>query len=256
MQRYTNGYKQLAQQGVDAVLTPEAALPFMFLRSEAIRQQTPFWQALNQTQVPVWLGSFVDHGNGKTTQSLVSLQPNGQVLSRYDKIKLVPLGEYIPLQETLGKLIQRMSPIKGSLVPGSEGQLFQTPWGVAIAGICFDSAFSHLFRNQAAAGGEFILTASNNNPYNARMMMQHHAQDVMRAIETDRWAARATNTGYSAIVDPHGITRWISGVDTLEVHADVIYRRQTQTLYVRWDDWLMPVLAIISLGGLWSLRRR
>jgi apolipoprotein N-acyltransferase len=84
------------------------------------------------------------------------------------------------------------------------------------------------------------------------MPAQHHAQDIMRAIETDRWAVRATNTGYSAFVNPHGKTVWISGHNTYEVHTETIYRRQTQTLYVRWGDWLTPLLLV--LGGLaWCL---
>lgn len=74
------------------------------------------------------------------------------------------------------------------------------------------------------------------------MPAQHHAQDIMRAIETDRWAVRATNTGYSAFVNPHGDTVWMSGHNTYEVHAETIYRRQTQTLYVHWGDWLTPFL--------------
>jgi apolipoprotein N-acyltransferase len=76
----------------------------------------------------------------------------------------------------------------------------------------------------------------------------------MRAIETDRWAARATNTGLSAFVDPHGKTLWISGHNTYETHAETIYRRQTQTLYTRWGDWLTPLLVILSILVLISCR--
>ncbi|MFO5526542.1 MAG: apolipoprotein N-acyltransferase, partial [Cuspidothrix sp.] len=77
----------------------------------------------------------------------------------------------------------------------------------------------------------------------------HHAQDIMRAIETDRWAVRATNTGYSAFVDPHGQTIWKSEYNTYQTHAETIYPRQTQTLYVRWGDWLMPLLLILGFLG-------
>jgi apolipoprotein N-acyltransferase len=83
------------------------------------------------------------------------------------------------------------------------------------------------------------------------MPAQHHAQDVMRAIEGDRWAVRATNTGYSGIVDPHGRTKWISRLKTYELHTATIYRRQTQTLYVRWGDWLTPLLFILSALAWW-----
>ena len=85
------------------------------------------------------------------------------------------------------------------------------------------------------------------------MPEQHHSQDIMRAIETDRWAVRVTNTGYSAFVNPRGRTLWKSGYNTYEVHAETIHRRQTQTLYVRWGDWLLPLLLVFSvLVWLWS----
>ena len=122
--------------------------------------------------------------------------------------------------------------------------MFDTPFGRAIVVICYGSAFPEQFRYQAAQGGQFILSPSNDAHYSAAMPAQHHAQDVMRAIEIDRWGVRATNTGYSAIVDPHGRTVWISGHNTYELHADTIYRRQTKTLYVRWGDWLTPVLLV------------
>ena len=82
-------------------------------------------------------------------------------------------------------------------------------------------------------------------------MAQHQAQDLMRAIETDRWAARATNTGYSGFLNPHGEVVWRSQPRIYEIQAGTIYRRQTQTLYVRWGDWfvkLMLGLAAIVLG--------
>jgi apolipoprotein N-acyltransferase len=78
------------------------------------------------------------------------------------------------------------------------------------------------------------------------MANQHHAQDIMRAIETDRWAVRATNTGYSAFINPHGQTLWKSAYNTYETHAETIYPRQTRTLYVRWGDWLTPLLLVLS----------
>jgi apolipoprotein N-acyltransferase len=86
------------------------------------------------------------------------------------------------------------------------------------------------------------------------MANQHHAQDIMRAIETDRWAVRATNTGYSAFVDPRGQTIWKSEYNTYQIHAETIYPRQTQTLYVRWGDWLMPLLLILAAVVYLALR--
>ncbi len=234
---YTTGYQTLANQGVEAVLTPEGALPF-FKRD---LMNSAFVWAVQQKGVVAWVGAFGGEGS-HFTNSLFTLTGKGEIFSRYNKVNLVPIGEYVPFEPILGGLIQRLSPLDEHQVPGSPNQIFETPFGRAIAGICYDSAFAEHFRRQAATGGQFILSASNNAHYSASMPAQHHAQDVMRAIETDRWAVRATNTGYSGIVDPHGKTIWLSRLKTYAIHADTIYRRQTQTLYVRWGNWLTPVL--------------
>ncbi|NEQ59800.1 MAG: apolipoprotein N-acyltransferase [Moorea sp. SIO4A1] len=242
---YTTGYQTLADQKVDAVLTPETALPFLW--QEQVRTRSSFYSAILDKGVLVWVGGYGQRGRS-LTNSLFTVTGTGETLSRYDKVKLVPLGEYIPFEEFLGRLIDRLSPLDAHLAPGKPNQLVETPFGQAVVGICYESAFPDHFRYQAAAGGQFILTASNNAHYSNTMPAQHYAQDVMRSIETDRWTVRATNTGYSGIVDPHGKTLWLSGINTYELHADTIYRRQTQTLYVRWGNWLTPVL--LGLGGI------
>jgi apolipoprotein N-acyltransferase len=250
LERYTDSYLKLVDEGVDAVLTPEGALPFLM----ADLKYQSFYSAILEKGVVAWVGAWGERGNSYVN-SLLTIPGTGEIYSIYNKVHVVPLGEYIPFEPILGKFINRLSPLNASQVGGSPNQLFDTPFGRAIAGICYDSAFAEHFRRQAAAGGQFILTASNNADYTESMPAQHHAQDVMRAIESDRWAARATNTGYSGIVDPHGRTLWISGINTYESHADTIYRRQTQTLYVRWGDWLTKVLLALS-GVAWLFLRQ
>ena len=244
---YTQGYLNLVSQGVEAVLTPEGALPFF--ENEII--QSPLIAAVREKGVLAWVGGYKRQGQGRYTNSLFTFTGEGEVFSHYDKEKLVPLGEYIPFENILGGIINRLSPVTARQIPGKSNQVVKTPFGNAVVGICYGSAFAEQFRNQTQKGGEFILTASNNDPYSAAMQFQHHAQDIMRAIENDRWAVRATNTGYSAFVNPHGKTLWISGHDTYETHAETIYRRQTQTLYVRWGDWLCWILGVLGIG-LWG----
>ena len=239
---YTSGYQRLATQGVDVVLTPETALPFYW---DDIIDNSSFYQAVIEEKVPAWLGANGRDG-ASYTNSIFTLTGEGKIYSRYDKYKLVPLGEYIPLESVFGKIIDRLSPLNAHLAAGKADQIFETPFGKAIIAICYESAFPQHFLRQAQAGGEFIITASNNAHYSSTMPAQHHAQDVMRAIENDRWAARATNTGYSAIVDPRGNTLWISEIDKYAIHADTIYRRGNKTLYLRWGDWLTPALLLLS----------
>jgi apolipoprotein N-acyltransferase len=249
LEGYTRGYEDLVAQGVDAVLTPEGALPYFQSRIQA----TSLVWAVRDKGVVAWIGGYGEKQGTSYTNSLLTFTKDGEIFSRYDKAKLVPLGEYIPFEEVIGGLINRLSPLEAKQVPGNPKQIFDTPFGRAIAGICYESAFGEIFRYQASLGGQFILTGANNDPYSAAMQAQHHAQDTMRAIETDRWAVRATNTGLSAFVDPHGRTLWMSGHKTYEAHAETIYRRQTQTLYVRWGDWLTPLL--LGLGALaWCVK--
>jgi apolipoprotein N-acyltransferase len=239
---YTEGYRNLSDRGADAVLTPETALPYFW---DDLTNNSSLYSAILEKGTPLWVGAFGRAENGYTN-SLFSVNGEGKTLDRFDKVILVPLGEYVPFEEILGRAIDRLSPLKTRLIAGSPNQTVNTPFGRAIVGICYESAYSEHFRGQAARGGEFILTASNNAHYSAAMPAQHHAQDVMRAIETDRWMARATNTGYSAFVDPRGNTPWISGINTYEIHAETIYRRQTRTLYTRWGNWLPGVLVIFA----------
>ncbi|MEY2984231.1 MAG: Apolipoprotein N-acyltransferase, partial [Cyanobacteriota bacterium] len=170
------------------------------------------------------------------------------LIDRYDKVKLVPLGEYIPFAKLLGKFIQRLSPLKDQLVPGDRPVVLNTPFGQGIVSICYESAFPELFRQQLLQGGDFILSSANNAHYSNAMPAQHHALDVMRAIENDRWLARATNTGYSAIISPQGDTLWLSDLNQYQLHAGTIYRRQTRTLYADWGDWL--TIWLLGLSGI------
>ena len=238
---YRNRYRQLAQDGADAVLTPEGAIPTRWNRETSI-----FSQVVSEVGIPLWLGTFVPTNDGHIYQSLVEVAPNSA--AQYNKTKLVPLGEYIPLQSVLGDLISRLSPISTDMLPGQVDQQFESALGQAAVGICYDSAYAWIFRRQVAQGGEFILTASNNDPYPSRMMMQHHGQDVIQAISTDRWAARSTTTGLSAVVDPHGRMRWGSTPLTIDAHIETMYRRSTQTLYVGWGNWFVPFSLVMSAG--------
>ena len=241
MENYTQGYLALAEQGVAAVVTPETALPYR----ESQIKQTPFYQAILDRKVTAFIGGFGEVRN-KITNSILTIDGSGNEIVRYDKWKLVPLGEYIPFEQYLGKFVDTISPLDSHLQAGKFAPLIDTPIGKIIFGICYDSAYAEHFRRQAQLA-QLIITASNDAHYGDAMPAQHQALDVMRAIETDRWAVRASNTGYSAIIDPHGRTHWISKLNEFAAHADRVYRRSTQTLYVRFGNWLTPLLFAVGL---------
>jgi apolipoprotein N-acyltransferase len=258
MQRYTDGYRTLVEQGAEAVLTPEGALPVLW--QGPIRQQSQLARTVQQLQVPLWLGTFLPSDQTAAyTQSLITLGlPAGEGLrdGRYDKVKLVPLGEYLPLESWLGGLLRRLSPIQSSLSPGQAQQRFQTPWGLAAVGICYEPPFTDLWRHQVAAGGQWIMMASNLDPYSETLMQQQLAFSVLRAMESDRWAIHAANTGYSSVVNPQGEVYWRSQPLRDSIYKATIYRRQTQTPYMRWGNWFVALLlAWTGIAGVWSLTR-
>ena len=251
---YLEGYQSLVAAGAEIVVTPEGAIPQRwnaFLQSQDLLQS-----AVNRAGIPLVLGTFVhediDDNTTPITQSLLTLTANNTIAGRYKKVKLVPLGEYLPLEPLVAPIIGG-SPFGTSMVPGKFDQQLQTPLGPFAAGICYESAFSNLFRQQVRSGAQIILTGSNNDPYPPRQMKQHHAQDVMRAIENNRWEVRVTNTGISGIVDPKGRSRWLSMPNQRTIHLSKIYRRQTQTLYVRYGDWLIWLLFALSVIVIYKL---
>ncbi|HEY9828662.1 MAG TPA: apolipoprotein N-acyltransferase, partial [Stenomitos sp.] len=235
------------------VLLPEGALPFLWGRSYGL--EAPLLRAVQAAKVPLWAGVFMPQGEGYH-QSLLSLTADGVVSGQYNKVKLVPLGEYLPFEQWIKPVLSRLSPLKVGMIAGENHQRFDTAIGRAIVGICYDSVFSELFRFQAAAGGQFILSVANNDPFGARMMGQHHALDVLRAIETDRWLIRATNTGISAVIDPQGHSQWISPTNVSLTHIAKIERRTTQTLYVRVGNWFLPLCLAFSIALWFKYRDR
>ncbi|MEM9946062.1 MAG: apolipoprotein N-acyltransferase [Cyanobacteria bacterium P01_D01_bin.36] len=244
-QVYLDGYEALVNQGAELVITPEGSISQTW--NSFTQDRDLFMRAVVKNGVPLILGTFahvdIEKNTGPLTQSLLTLSPEEKVVGRYNKIKLVPLGEYIPFEKVVRAVLGPLLPW-ASLAPGDFSQQLNTPFGPVAAGICYESAFTTIFRQQVNRGGQLIFTASNNDPYPPRQMMQHHAQDVMRAIENDRWEVRVTNTGISGVVDPKGRSHWISEPGERIIHQHTVYRRNSQTLYVRMGDWLTPLLLI------------
>jgi apolipoprotein N-acyltransferase len=249
--RYSQAYRQLTapnqnQPPVDGVVLPEGALPYIW--TDQARAESSLFKAIAEVRVPALVGAF---GPGVAapnqprtyTQSLFVLNGQGQEVGRYNKVKLVLLGEYIPgwLANGLG----RLSPISATMEFGASQQRVTSPWGPIAIGICYEPAFSAVLRDQVAAGARFGVTSSNLDPYGLVLMAQHQAQDSLRAIETDRWIVRASNSGYSGTIDPHGQVQAQSEPQQFVSLRQRLYRRDSQTPYVRWGDRLTPFLALV-----------
>ena len=130
--------------------------------------------------------------------------PDGAYVAHYDKMHLVPFGEYVPYKQLFffaGSLLQEV----GLFSPGTHRTAFSTGSHTYGVFICYESIFADEIRQYAAEGADVLINISNDGWYGDTSAPWQHLDMVrMRAIENHRWVLRATNTGVTAAIDPFG----------------------------------------------------
>ena len=185
----------------------------------------------------------------EATNSAVLVAPSGEWAARYDKMHLVPFGEYVPFKKVLffaESLTRQVSDFK----PGRERTVFQVDGHTVGVFICYESIFPDEVRLFAAGGAEVLVNISNDGwfgEYGAPW--QHLNLARMRAIENRRWLLRSTNTGITAVIDPFGrvVARVPRNTRTV-LDAPYAFVRST-TFYTRRGDWFAYACAIIALAA-------
>jgi apolipoprotein N-acyltransferase len=134
----------------------------------------------------------------------VLINQEGSLVAQYDKIRLLPFGEYVPLPEWVpgAGLIRGLV---GDFTPGKDYRLM--PVGDARAGvfICIESAYPSIARQFTVDGADVLINISNDGYLGpTAVMRQHLANAVFRAVENGRPLLRVTNTGISAFITPRG----------------------------------------------------
>jgi apolipoprotein N-acyltransferase len=182
--------------------------------------------------------------------SAALISPTGDWTARYDKIHLVPFGEYLPFPSVFsfaGGLTDEVGRFEHgtSRAPLSAGG---TTLGVFI---CYESIFPDEVRQFADRGAQAFVNLSNDGWYgDSGAYAQHLNQTRMRAIENNRWLLSATDTGVTASIDPWG--RVVARIPRKERTTLVAPYALTSvtTFYSRHGDWFAYGCAIISLGAL------
>jgi apolipoprotein N-acyltransferase len=182
--------------------------------------------------------------------SAALISPAGDWTARYDKMHLVPFGEYLPfprLFSFVGGLSQEVGEFQtgASRAPLDAGG---TKLGVFI---CYESVFPGEVREFADQGAQVLVNLSNDGWYgDSGAYAQHLNQTRMRAIENDRWILSATDTGVTASIDPYG--RTVARLPRKVRGALVAPYALTSvtTFYTRHGDWFCWLCAIISAGAL------
>ena len=247
--------------GVDLVVWPEAATPFIYEREPVYQLQLV--AMANRASAPLLFGSpavrFDQERKPFLLNSAYLLSPDGELLGRYDKQHLVPFGEYIPLKSSLLFFLEKMVEGIGDFQagPGPTILSFQLKEsdGVAPARrvkfgvvICYEVIFPDLVRRIAGSGAEFLVTITNDAWFgDSSAPAQHFSMVVLRSVENHLAFARAANTGISGFIDPFGRIIVASPTFTQTALQAEIPVRQTKTFYSRHGDVFAYGCVLISL---------
>jgi apolipoprotein N-acyltransferase len=232
------------------IVWPESPAPFY--TNDPRFQQTVSALAVERRAYVV-AGSLTPVPRGNATALLNSaalVNPAGQWRTRYDKVHLVPFGEYVPFSSLLF-FAEKLTREVGDFVPGSERTVFDLGEGKAGAFICFESIFPDEIREFANRGAQVFVNISNDGWFgDTGAPGQHLNMARMRAIENHRWLLRATNSGITAVIDPHGRVV-MQAPRNLRIALDVPYAYIGETtFYTRHGDWFAFGCAIIALAAL------
>jgi apolipoprotein N-acyltransferase len=173
------------------------------------------------------------------------------MIGRYDKIHLVPFGEYVPLSNLLF-FIGSLGEGIGNFKPGKEIFNFSLPQGKFGVLICFEIIFPDLCRRFVKEGADFLVTITNDAWFGRTSApYQHLSMATFRAIENRVFIARAANTGISAFIDPKGKIVEQGGIFTEEAINGTIRLSRERTFYTLYGDvfaWICCAFSILLLG--------
>jgi apolipoprotein N-acyltransferase len=182
--------------------------------------------------------------------SAAVISPPGVVAARYDKVHLVPFGEYVPFRRWLS-FAKALTGEVGNFVAGGDRSPVTIGRHRAGIFICYESLFPNEVREFATHGAEYFVNISNDGWFGeSGAPWQHLDVARMRAIENNRWLLRGTNTGITAVIDPFG--RIVQEAPRNQrIALQVSHGHDTETtFYTRNGDWFPILCAIISLIGL------
>jgi apolipoprotein N-acyltransferase len=235
----------------DIIVWPEAPAPFYdtdpgFLKlvsSIAARSHTS-----------LLAGAVAHSADRAPLNSALLLDPNGSVESRYDKVNLVPFGEFVPWP--FGLVTAKVSTEAGDFEAGRNVVVSKLGTHRIATFICYESVFPSYIRRFAKEGAEALFNISNDSWFGKSQARYQHLLIVrMRAAENRRWIVRATNNGISAVIDPAGRL-----VHTMPEYTEAAARlrysyRTDQTIYTKYGDWFVLLCAATVSACLLTLCR-
>ena len=241
-----------AENGASIVIWPESTVPLSYTETRFFRHSIE--EISKQHDIDIILGSVAtDPARPGRIWNSAFLVSRGTTIGRYDKIRLVPFGEYVPLRRVLffaEKVVRAVGEFEfGTTEKPLQGKRSYGP------AICYEIVYPQISRSQVKNGADVLVTITNDAWFEGSSApAQHLWQARLRAVETDRYVLRAATTGISAFISPTG-----EELSTIPMGKDgIIYAkfqsRTSVTPYVRFGDWFAWTAVGVVLIGL--LRRR
>ena len=253
LRRYRDLTRAASAERPDLVVWPETATPFFFQEPGPLRQD--ILDLAREERAYLLFGSpayqQTEHGALQELNRAYLVSPDGRELGTYDKIQLVPFGEYVPFQSVLF-FVQRLVVAIGDVVPGVDPVVFPLPAGRFGVLICYEDIFPALTRRFVARGADFLVNVTNDAWFGrSSAPYQHLAQATLRAVENRVPLVRVANTGISAVIDSDGRIRWQGPLEEAIQHVDEISWPGVRTFYTRFGDvfaWGCALVTIVALA--------
>ena len=229
------------------VVWSESAAPFFFV-SDKVPSQPVFDLARRQKAMIVLgtLGSArLENGKLGMTNRSALVDQNGNYAGFYDKVHLVPFGEYVPW-EYIFFWVRALAVMSDNFTPGAQGATI--PAGPASLGplICYESIFPELARAQRRRGADLIINQTNDAWFGRTdASWQHLSHLVMRCIENRMSCARSANSGVSCFVHPDGRVSQPTGLFNIDARSERLPLLKMQTLCTAYGQWVGPASLLI-----------
>ncbi|CAN5827882.1 MAG: apolipoprotein N-acyltransferase [Ilumatobacteraceae bacterium] len=245
---------------LDLVLWPENVIDVETFAGSAQLAVVAAEAARLGVPLAVGITEDVPDAPGRILNAQVVVTPGGDVVSRYDKVRRVPFGEYVPLRGLLEALGAPVGQVRTDAVAGTGPAVLELPDGnrVAVA-ISWEVFFGGRVREGVEEGGEAILNPTNGSSYTGTILQtQQVASSRLRAIETGRWLVQVSPTGFSEFVTPDGEVLQRTSVGEQAVICERIELRTGRTWYVSLGDrpWIAALAAVLATTWALTVRAR
>jgi len=235
------------------IIWAENPAPFYFTRDPIFRSAVE--RMARQASAYVVVNTVIPSGSAgrqQITNSAVVLDPEGREILQYDKMHLVPFGEYVPAW-AFPDMIGKITTEAGNFVPGASYGVAPTPHGALGVFICYEDIFPQLVRRVTRAGAQVLVNISNDAWFGRSAAgLQELEMTRLRAIENRRYLLRATNDGITVLIDPYGrVKKQIPRYETAAVAVKFSYLG-AETFYTRHGDvflWLCAAVAGVMVVG-------